>query len=196
LEQLLAAGIAVAGVDVGEAYGSPASREVFETFFQEVTQTRGLAARPALLGRSRGGLWCGNWAADHPERFTGLAGIYPVFDWRTYPGVAATARAYGVSEDELLARQAEWNPIARGDILAKAQLPVFIIHGDQDDVVPLAENSAALADCYRIRGAAESLVLEVVPGQGHNYWEGFFRSPTMVEFLIQHARRGADVSGR
>ena len=83
-EQFLAAGVAVAGIDVGEGYGSPASRKLFDAFYDEMISKRGLAKKPCLLGRSRGGLWVTSWACDHPDRFSGLAGIYPVFDFRTY----------------------------------------------------------------------------------------------------------------
>ena len=190
-QQFLDAGVAVAGIDVGEAYGSPASRELFEKLYAELTERRGFAKQPCLLGRSRGGLWVSSWAADHPERFAGLAGIYPVFDWRTYPGVEQAAGAYGLSGEQLLAKAGELNPISRADRLAEARLPVFLIHGDVDTVVPLAENSAALAEAYRKQGAADSLRLVVPQGQGHNMWEGFFRCQELVDFAVARARAGA-----
>jgi hypothetical protein len=56
-ERFVAAGVAVAGIDVGEAYGSPASHALFDALYRELASTRGFAARPCLLGRSRGGLW-------------------------------------------------------------------------------------------------------------------------------------------
>src|SRR3954454_5863718 len=64
-EQFLAAGIAVAGVDVGEAYGSPKSQRLFDALYQELTEKRGFAPRPCLFGRSRGGLWVSSWAIAH-----------------------------------------------------------------------------------------------------------------------------------
>ena len=67
-EQFLAAGVAVAGVDAGEAYGSPKSRALFDALYRELTEKRGFAARPCLFGRSRGGLWVSSWAIAHPER--------------------------------------------------------------------------------------------------------------------------------
>src|SRR5438874_9651781 len=78
-EQFLAAGVAVAGIDVGESYGSPRGRELFTVLYQELTKTRGFANKLCLLGRSRGGLWVASWACDHPENVAGIAGIYPVF---------------------------------------------------------------------------------------------------------------------
>ncbi len=99
-EQFLAAGVAVAGIDVGESYGSPRRRELFTALYQELTKTRGFASKPCLFGRSRGGLWVTSWACDNPEKVAGIAGIYPVFDLRTYPGLAKAAPAYGPALSE------------------------------------------------------------------------------------------------
>ena len=87
-EQFLAAGIAVAGVDVGEAYGSPKSHVVFDALYDRLTKQKNFAPKPVLFGRSRGGLWVSSYAIAHPERVSGIIGIYPVYDWRTYPGVS------------------------------------------------------------------------------------------------------------
>jgi len=192
-EQFLAAGIAVAGIDVGESYGSPPGRKLFSALYEELTKKRGFAGKPCLLGRSRGGLWVTSWACDHPDQVAGIAGIYPVFDLRTYPGVAKAASAYGLKADELEAKLSENNPIERVGLLAKAKVPVFIIHGDDDKVVPLKQNSAELAARYEAAGAKDAVSLIVAKGQGHNYWEGFFRRPELIEFAIARARSGATV---
>jgi alpha-beta hydrolase superfamily lysophospholipase len=192
-EQFLAAGVAVAGIDVGESYGSPAGRKLFTALHEELTKNRGFASKPCLLGRSRGGLWITSWACDHPEQVAGIAGIYPVFDLRTYPGVAKAAPAYGLKADELEAKLNDNNPIARVSLLAKAKLPVFIIHGDDDKVVPIKENSAEFAARYEAAGAKDAVTLLVAKGQGHNFWEGFFRCPELIEFAIARARSGAAV---
>ena len=191
-QQFLAAGVAVAGIDVGEAYGSPASRKLFDAFLDEMTEKRGLAKKPCLLGRSRGGLWVTAWACDHPERFAGLAGIYPVFDFRTYPGVAKAAVAYEMSPAELEKQNDLHNPIARMPVLATAKLPVFIIHGDEDKVVPLKENSQTFLDTYQRNKAEDKMKLMVVKGQGHNFWEGFFRCQALVDFVVDRAKAGAE----
>jgi dipeptidyl aminopeptidase/acylaminoacyl peptidase len=186
-EQFLAAGVAVAGVDVGEAYGSPKSHEVFEALYAELTGRRGFSKKPCLFGRSRGGLWVSSWALAHPERVAGIIGIYPVFDFKTYPGLAKAAPAYGLTPAELEGRAAEFNPIERIGLLAKAGIPVTLIHGDIDKVVPLKENSAELVRRYREAGAESLVKLIVVEGQGHNFFEGFFRSQALVDFAIEKA---------
>lgn len=190
-EQFLAAGIAVAGVDVGEAYGSPKSHSVFEGLYQELVGNRGFSKRPCLFGRSRGGLWVSSWAIAHPDRVAGIIGIYPVYDFRTYPGLEKAAPAYGLEPAELKTRSAEFNPIERIGLLAKAKIPVAIIHGDEDKVVPLKENSAELQRQYKEAGAESLVKLIVVPGQGHNFWPGFFHSQELVDFAIDRAKAGA-----
>ncbi len=57
------AGIAIAGVDVGESYGSPGGRETYSALYRELTEKRGFSRRACLLARSRGGLMLYNWAA-------------------------------------------------------------------------------------------------------------------------------------
>lgn len=190
-EEFLAAGVAVAGVDVGEAYGSPKSHAAFEALFEELTTKRGFAPRPCLFGRSRGGLWVSSWAIANPARVAGIIGIYPVFDFRTYPGLKNAAPAYGLTPAELESRIAELNPIARVSALAKARVPVALIHGDVDKVVPLPENSGEFVRQYREAGVESLVNLIVLKGQGHNFHEAFFHSRELVDFAIARARAGA-----
>ena len=72
-------------------------------------------------------------------------------------------------------------------IMAKAKVPIFHIHGDKDRVVPLDKNSAIIKERYDKLGGP--MTLEVVPGQGHNMWSGWFQSQNLVDFLIAHATR-------
>jgi alpha-beta hydrolase superfamily lysophospholipase len=190
-ERFLEAGIAIAGIDVGEAYGSPASHQAFNALYDELTQRRGFSTKPCLFGRSRGGLWTSSWAIAHPERVAGMIGIYPVYDFRTYPKLAKAAPAYSLSPEELDQRSAELNPIERIETLARAQIPVTIIHGDEDKLVPLKENSAELLRRYEAAGAKDLVHLIVAKGQGHSFWEGFFHEQALVDFAIARAKLGA-----
>jgi hypothetical protein len=189
-ERFLEAGIAVAGVDVGEAYGSPEAFPWFEALHRKMVAD-GYAEKPVLLGRSRGGLWASSWAIAHPDRVAGIAGIYPVYDHSTYPGLAKAAPAYGLPQAELEARQDELNPIRRASVLAKARIPVFIIHGTEDTVVPLDANSGKLEEIYKTAGAGDVIEVMRIEGQGHNFWPGFFQCRELVDFAVAKARAGA-----
>ena len=193
-ERFLAAGVAVAGIDVGECYGSPRSHQTLTNFHELLVSQKGFAHRPCLLGRSRGGLWMSSWGSEHVERMSGLAGIYPVFDLRTYPGLDRAAEAYGLSPAALEQSLETLNPIQRVQRLAATGVPTFLIHGDQDAVVPLEPNSSRYAALYREAGHGDAVELVVATGQGHNYWEGFFRCEKLVEFVIRRARAGAEES--
>ena len=189
-EQFTRAGIAVAGIDTGESYGSPAAVKAAESLHAELVR-RGYATKPAVLGRSRGGLWASSWAIAQPELTAGVGGIYPVYDWRTYPGIETAAMAYGLTPAELTAQAAALCPIERIDVAAKAGVPFCIIHGDDDTVVPLGPNSATLKQRYEAAGRGDLVTLIVAQGQGHSFWEGFFHCQELVDFLIDRARAGA-----
>ena len=191
-QQFLDAGVAVAGIDVGECYGSPEGRKHFSSLYKELTTKRNFGAKPCLLCRSRGGLWSSSWAIRNTDKVAGIAGIYPVFDLTTYPGMKRAAPAYKMTEADLAATLKQHNPIEKVGTLAKAKIPVFIIHGDVDKVVPIKQNSARVVKIYKNTPGAERLVkLEVVEGQGHNFFEGFFTSQKLIDFTIEHAKAGA-----
>ena len=86
-QKFLDAGMAVAGIDVGESCGSPAGRALFSDLYHEVVGKRGLSKTPCLLARSRGGLMLYNWAVEHPSSVACVAGIYPVCNLSRYPGI-------------------------------------------------------------------------------------------------------------
>ncbi len=190
-EKFLASGVAVAGIDVGEAHGGPRGRELFTKLYEELTTRRQFAKKCCLLGRSRGGLWVTGWAVENTDKVAGIAGIYPVFDFRTYPKLEQAAPAYGLTVAELESQIDKHNPIARVPALVKAKIPALLIHGDEDVVVPLKENSAEFAAKYQSAGVGDLVTLVVAKGQGHNYWEGFFRCQELIDFAIERAKVGA-----
>ncbi len=182
IERFLAAGIAVAGVDVGASHGNPQGRAGFSAFYKEMVERRGFSRKPALLCRSQGGLHHYNWAAEHPESVGCIAGIYPVGDLRSWPGLKGACGVYGMTEAQLTEKLAEHNPVDRLAPLARARVPIFHIHGDLDKLVPLDANSGAVAQRYKELGGA--MTLQIAQGQGHNYWQGFFECQELVDFVI------------
>jgi len=99
--------------------------------------------------------------------------------------------ANGMSKEQLTANLVEHNPIDRLASLAKAMVPIFHIHGDSDKVVPLDRNSAVVKERYKQLGG--KMTLEVVKGQGHNMWPGWFNSQKLVDFVITHARKQNEI---
>jgi len=184
--QFLDKGIAIAGVDVGESYGSPKGTAVYSALHKELVGKRGMAKKACLLARSRGGLMLYNWAAENPESVACIAGIYPVCNISSYPGLARASAAYEMTTARLGTQLKKVNPIERLACLAKAKVPIFHIHGDSDTVVPLDKNSSLLKERYDKLGG--KMTLEIVEGQGHNMWPGWFHSQELVDFVIANAR--------
>jgi pimeloyl-ACP methyl ester carboxylesterase len=192
-DRFLAAGISIAGIDVGESYGNPAGRALFTRLYQTMTQTRGYSSRPVLLGRSRGGLMVLSWAEDHPTWVGGVAGIYPVCNLNSYPGLETSARAYGMNLEMFRLHVQEFNPIDRLASLANSGISIFAIHGDVDTLVPLEANSGLLQQRYRALNGSMELV--VARGQGHNMWEGFFQCQAFVDFVLTHSAPASPPAG-
>ena len=177
-ERFTAAGIAIAGIDVGESYGSPSGRSKYTALYRTLVEKRGMSRKPVLLARSRGGLMLYAWACENADKVAAVAGIYPVCNIASYPGIERAAGAYQLTADELKRELRTHNPLDRLESLAKARVPLFAIHGDVDVVVPLAtefrRNGQALRGTRRKdgtgrpQGAGAQHVARVlrVPGAG------------------------------
>ncbi len=184
--RLLAKGFAVCGTNVGDSFGSPQSRKIYSSFYAYVVKEYGLSAKVSLLPQSRGGLMWYNSAVENPGKVACIGGIYPVCDLTSYPGLAATAAAYGMTEAALAAQLAQHNPVDRLAPLAHAKVPIMHLHGDQDEVVPLEKNSGTLIQRYRALGGPGELV--VIPGKGHAELPEFFESEKLLEFLLRNGK--------
>lgn len=126
-----------------------------------------------------------NWAVERAGCVAAIAGVYPVCNLVSYPGLDKAAPAYGVAPDELARRLAEHNPIDRLAPLAQQRVPIFHLQGDADEVVPHEQNTAILANRYRdLNGHVE---VEMVKGGGHDLWRGWFESESLTGFVIRHA---------
>ncbi len=190
-KQFLAKGIAIAGVDVGESYGSPDGRKTFSALHTYLAGERKLSGKPVLLGRSRGGLMLYCWAEENPDSVAAIAGIYPVCNIASYPGFKTAADAYHMTAEELEANIASHNPIDRLAALAKAKVPVFHLHGDNDKTVPLEANSAELVKRYKALGGPGDLT--IIPGGGHDMNAHWFQSQPLTDFIISHALSAAEM---
>ncbi len=186
-ERFTQAGIAIAGIDVGESYGSPDGRALYSALYEELTRHRGFAPKAVMLGRSRGGLMTLGWAAENADKVAGFAGIYPVCNIASYPGVTNAAGAYHMTAEQLSAQLTKHNPIDRLALLAQAGVPLFAIHGDIDQTVPLEANSGEMRKRYEALGGQMQLI--VPAGQGHNMWEGFFQCQELVDYVIAQVER-------
>ena len=145
----------------------------------------GYSKKPLLLGQSRGGLMMLSWAVKNPEKVKGFAGIYPVCNIKSWPlksNRAATLKDFDMTLEELNKELKKHNPLHHLAGLAKNKVPMFIVHGDADRVVPLKDNSAIVKNTYLKLGG--KIVIKVIPGKGHAVLDEFFKCPQMIKFLL------------
>ena len=187
MTRLLEAGIAIAGVDVGESWGAPSGRTIFTDFHTLVVREFGLDAKACLLAQSRGGLMHYNWAVEHPERVRCIGAIYAVCEVYRPSRLNAVSAAYGLTPEQLAEQRALHNPVDRIAPLAAARVPIFHIHGDVDTVVPLETNSEELVRNYRMLGGPAELL--VIHGKGHEEVPEFIECAAVPDFFMKHALR-------
>lgn len=154
-QALLNRGFYVAYCDVSNLYGSPAATDRWDAFYQ-LTQALGMNSKPVLEGMSRGGLIIFNWAKKNPTQVSAIYGDNPVCDIRSWPMKRQgpdwqRCKKVWNLEDNAVA-DFSGNPIDGLKPVADAKVPVFLVLGTKDDVVPLAENADILETNYLALG--------------------------------------------
>lgn len=189
VEEALTQGFHVVGIDVGTTCGSPKGAEVFEGFYELLVNDYDLEPNGArMLATSNGGLIAYGWAFRYAQHVDRIFGIYPAVDFTTWPELPKVTTlppaglSYGLTLKELTDRITEFNPIDNLKPLADANVPIYHIHGDADDVVPLEPNSGEAKSRYEAMGG--QLDLEVFKGHGHGGMDFFEHKPAR-DFLLK-----------
>ena len=196
---LLGLGFHIVYMQVPNMLGCPQAVENWNAFYRELTEKYGFARRAAIVGLSRGGLYCYNWAAANPEKVTCIYGDAPVCDFKSWPGGKGKGQGspqdwqlvlerFGFrSEAEALAY--DKNPVDNLEPLAQAHVPLLHVYGDADDVVPWQENTGVVAERYRKLGGSIQLIAK--PGVGHHP-HGLDDPTPIVEFIVKHSMPASD----
>ena len=183
-DTFMQAGISVAGFDLGEVRGSPASTAKFTSFYEEMVK-RGFSSKPILLGQSRGGMMTLSWAMRHPDKVQAWVGIYPVCNLASWPlknSKEATLADFAMPEADLVSKLKEFNPVDNLQGLLANKVPMFAVHGDSDVVVPYDDNTRLLKERYEAGGG--KITVKVIPGEGHKVSPSFFECQELVDFVI------------
>ena len=182
-ESFMKAGISIAGFDLGEVRGGPASSAKFTLFYDDMVK-RGWSPKPILLGQSRGGIMTLGWAFRNPDKLRAWVGIYPVCNLASWPmkNKAATLADFALPEAELVAKLKEFNPVDNLAGLLANKVPMFVVHGDSDKVVPYADNTKLLKDRYEAGGG--KITVKLIPGEGHKVGPAFFECQELVDFVL------------
>lgn len=163
---MLREGWHVAHVACPDQFGSARAMRTWEAFHAELVSKRGLSAKPAVLGISRGGLYTLAWARLHPDKVAAIYLDNGVADGRSWPG----GKPLGLGEGKGSPRDWQLQRAELGfadNAAAIAGLPkpadglerarelgvrLISVHGTADRVVPYAENAARVVAFWEAGG--------------------------------------------
>lgn len=196
---LLKKGYHIVYMQVPNMLGCPKAVEHWNAYYKELTTRYHFAPKVALVGLSRGGLYCYNWASANPDKIACIYGDAPVCDFKSWPGGKGTGKGsesewqrtlqvYGF-ETEADALAYGGNPIDNLKPLADAGVPLLHVYGGADDVVPWDENTGVLAERYKKLGGHIELIAK--PGVGHHP-HGLEDSTPIVEFILRNTLHAAE----
>jgi len=191
---LLGRGFHVAYMSVPDMLGSPRMVKHWNAFYEQLTQRHGFAKKAALVGLSRGGLYCYNWATENAEKVACIYGDAPVCDFKSWPGAFGKGKRsdrdwqlvlkeYGFKSDDD-ARAYSKNPVDNLAPLAAAKVPLLHVFGDADEVVPWEENTGVVARRYQELGGSITMIRK--PGVQHHP-HGLDDSTPIMNFIWEHA---------
>lgn len=80
-------------------------------------------------------------------------------------------------------------PVCGGGEIEKAEaikdIPAWVFHGDQDDIVPI-QRSAEMVEVIKKHGG--DIHFSVYEGVGHDSWTETYRNPKLYEWFLQHSK--------
>jgi pimeloyl-ACP methyl ester carboxylesterase len=174
---LLERGFHVLWLDSTPLMGSSESVALWQRFYLYATETFGLNSKAHLEGMSRGGLYAVNWAIQYPDETASIYIDNPVLDFKCWPGGFGKSErsvgdwndvlaSYGLSEKE--AETWPGNPVDNPELknLAEKKVPILIVCGDSDRVVPFEESGKPFIDRYRTFGGPIEVIIK--PGCDHH----------------------------
>ncbi len=156
-------------------YGCLEKMGHLDEFHYALTERLGLSSMPCLEGFSRGGLTAFNWAAANPTKILCVYGDNPVCDVKSWPG--GKGKGVGAPKEwaecldvlglsDAAATSYKGNPLDRAETLARFGIPVIMVCGDADEVVPFEENGKLMEQ--RLKAAGGRCETIVKPGFGHH----------------------------
>ncbi len=190
---LLGKGFHIVYMNISDMLGCPEAVQHWNVLHKELTTKYGFAQKAALVGLSRGGLYCYNWATANPTKVACIYGDAPVCDFKSWPGAKGKGKGDPKNwefvlklwnfKDEAEALAYKGNPVDSLASLAKAKVPRLHVYGDADDVVPPDENTLIIAERYRKMGGTIELIAKA--GVGHHP-HGLEDSTPIINFISRN----------
>lgn len=180
-DSLLSKGYTMAYYDVTHEYATPRSQKDFNAFYRIVRFAYRLDKKFIMEGFSRGGFFALTYAENHPERISKLYLDAPVCDLYSWPAQTdSTLYSDAVNKWKESGYQIEEiHDYPLNNIDKILDIPIIVIYGKEDDVVPFDNNFGRIAS----KGFKE-LSLIGKEGCGHHP-HSLQPCDTIVNFLMK-----------
>ena len=188
---LLDRGFHVVYIDAVELFGNKEAVNIWDKFYALLREA-GLAKKPVLEAMSRGGVYAYNWAAQNPRKVAAVYADAPVLDMLSWPGGKGKGsgsakdwekfkKAYGYNTDEET-KNFKNNPLDQVAKIVKGRYPMLHVVGDDDDVVPIAENTTLFEQKVKALGGDITVIHK--PGVKHHP-HSLANPQPIVDFILK-----------
>lgn len=169
-KQLLKEGWHIVNYRLWDMYGSPEAVKLMKSAHDFVVRKFGLNPKADIFGFSRGGLYTVNYTLAHPDDIASVYLDAPVLDVFSWPSQRYDTEWRECSDiydlDGKTSKDFEENPINNLSKLVSLRIPIILVAGDSDEVVPYEENGKYLAQECKKANAVHKVIIK--PGVGHH----------------------------
>lgn len=192
---LLKLGFHLCFVENNNRWGTDEDLDREYRFVHFVTQKYGLQKRVVPIGMSCGGLMAVKLAAKYPEIISCLYLDAPVINYLSCPGCVGDAKPedvnipmeeiYGALGLESMSQLIAYRdmPLDKIPVLLKNKIPVVLVAGLADRVVPYHENGAYLEKAYQNTNLDLAVFLK--PECDHHP-HGLTDNREVIQFILSH----------
>ena len=169
---MLERGWCVAYHCLSDMYGCPEAVSGMHEFYKHMVSEYGLNPCPSVFGFSRGGLYASNYCFAHPDCLSSLYLDAPVMSIQSWPcgndeypkEKKECLACYGLTEETLVCFKD--NPIDHSEQLGASGVPVILVAGGKDEVVPFEDNGLPFSERFRLAGGDIAVIVK--PECGHH----------------------------
>ena len=170
---------------ISNKYGSYHAVRLMHAFYSFVKEEFGLDDKCELFGFSRGGLYAFNFALFYPECVNKVYLDAPVLDMRSWPPEGSMNREevyeeYDLNSETIMSFKG--HPIENLPEFFSLGIPLILVAGDDDEIVPFESNSGRLIEYCKENGI--DLTYYIKPGCKHHPHSLEDVTP-IVEFIME-----------
>ncbi len=188
-------GYHVVYIDAHDKYGHDNAVEIQHKFHLWLIENMNLAEKAVLFGFSRGCLYTINYTYHYSENVSVIyldAPVCNILSWPAGKGKGTGTpecwtqlqEVYGMSEGQLLSYRG--NPVDRAEFVAEKKIPVMLVVGLSDTLVPYEENSKIFAERF-VRAGGE---IEIIEKPGCEHHPHSLEEPKpIVDFILAHDKQ-------